>query len=122
MTLTQANYERKVIDDTDSPYTTQDEDVIYANTSGGPVTVTLATSDATEGNEIAVVNVDGSNPVTVNTEGSETIGPAAESSKEINNAGDKMPFTSDATNWDARLAVQFESIQNTDHIIASLGG
>ena len=98
------------IDDTDSPFTTSDEAVVYADTSTGAVTVTLSSADAALGNEIRVVNIDGSNAVTVGTEGSETIDPAAEASKTITEAGWAVAFVSDGSNWDTTLAAEYESV------------
>jgi len=102
-------------------YTTSDEDVIYADTSSAAVTITLASADASQGNEIRVVNIDASNPVTVDTESSETIDPGAESSKSIAKAGWSVAFTSDGSNWDSSLAAEFESISTDDMFITNLG-
>lgn len=103
-----------VIDDTDSPYTTSDDDTIVANTANGAVTVTLASADATDGNVVHVVNAGGSNDVTVNTEGSETIDPGSASSKTISEAGWVVSFTSDGADWDASAAAEFESATITN--------
>lgn len=85
----------------DSPHTTSDEDVIYADTSDGAITVTLASADATLANEIDIVLIDGTNAVTVETEGSETIDPNAETSKTLSITGWRVAITSDGSNWDA---------------------
>jgi len=98
------------IDDTNSPYTTQDEDVICCDTSSGQITVDLASADVTLGNEIRVVNIDGTNPVTVTTEGSETIDPNATAAKEIAEAGWAVSFVSGGTNWDSSLVGEFNSV------------
>lgn len=102
------------IDDTDSPYTTQGEDAILADTSGGAVTVELATADLSKTGPIWVYNVSGSNAVTVQTEGSETIDPGGESSKSIGTEGDGAPFSPDGSNWDAGLDREFDSVTTDD--------
>ena len=109
--------ETTTIDDTDSPYLTQDEDVIYCDTSAGAVTVQLASANATLANEIRVVNIDATNAVTVETEGSETIDPNAEASKTITNAGWAVAFVSDSSNWDTTLEGEFESLSTDDLIL-----
>lgn len=109
-------YDIALVDDTDSPYTTDDEDVIYANTANGAVTVTLASADATDGNAIRVVNVDGSNAVTVDTESTETIDPSAGSSKTISAAGWGVTFTSDGTNWDSSLSAEFAAVDASSEV------
>lgn len=106
----QANVRGTRIDDTDSPYTTQDEDVLLADTSSGAVTVTLATADVSKDAPLTVVNISGSNAVTVNTEGGETIDPDGDSSKTISNAGWSMSFVSDGSNWDRDGAAEFASV------------
>ena len=105
------------IDDTNSPYLTQDEDVIYCDASSGAVTVQLASADATLANEIRVVNIDATNAVTVETEGSETIDPNAEASKTVANAGWAVAFVSDGSNWDTTLAGEFESVTTETLVI-----
>jgi len=114
------------IDDTDSPYTTSDEDIIYCDTSAGAVTVTLASSDATLANDIRIVNIDATNAVTVDTESTETIDPNAESSKTINNAGWAVTFVSDGSNWDTTLEAEFDSVntdgQSINESILGIGG
>lgn len=96
-----------VINDTDSPYTTSGEDVIYCDTSNGAVTVTLKTSDLSLGADIRVVNITGTNSVTVNTEGSATIDPGGASSVSITKAGWGVRFTGDGSNWDSSLVGEF---------------
>lgn len=91
-------------------YTTQGEDVIYVDTSTAAVTITLASGDATQGNEIRVVNIDATNPVTVDTEGTETIDPGAEASKSIGKAGWSVAFVSGGSNWDSSLSGEFERL------------
>jgi len=56
--------------------TTSAEEVLLVDTSGGPVTITLASADLATGNVVTVVDVGGSadtNSITVDTEGSENI-------------------------------------------------
>ena len=105
------------IDDTDSPFTTSDEDVIYVDTSAGAVTVTLASSDATLGNEIEIHNISGANAVTVQTESTETIDPNAQSSVAIGKAGWSVSFVSDGSNWDSSLEGEFDSISTETLLI-----
>jgi len=56
--------------------TTSGEEVLLVDSSGGAVTITLASADLSTGNVVTVVDVGGgaeSNPITVDTEGSENI-------------------------------------------------
>jgi hypothetical protein len=56
--------------------TTSGEEVLLVDTSGGAVTITLASADLSTGNVVTVVDMGGSaeqNPITVDTEGSENI-------------------------------------------------
>jgi len=85
-----------------SIYTSSDEEVIFVDTVtiAGASTISLASSDAVDGNTIVVTDLTGSardNPITVDTEGSETI--AGVSSKAIETNGGALVFTSDGTNW-----------------------
>ncbi len=95
-------------------YTTNGEDAIYADTSNGPVTVTLGTTDTTQGNKIDIVNISGANSVTVDTEGSETIDPGGEASKAVANAGWSLSFISDGSNWDASTEGEFGSLSTAN--------
>lgn len=83
-----------------SNVTTNGEEVLLVDTSGGAVTVTLDASDANKGNIVSIVDVVGSannNNITIDTSGSENID--GDSSKTIDtNYGEKM-FVSDGTNW-----------------------
>lgn len=97
------------IDDTDSPYLTADEDVIYADTSAGAVTITLASADATLANQIRIVNLDGTNDVTLETESSETFGDGS-ASKSISTAGWSVGVTWSGGAWQTSLDGEFESV------------
>ena len=97
-----ANNEVTAIDDTDSPYTTQGEDIIEVDSSGGTVTVTLASADADAGRTITILDDGGNaatNTITVNTEGGETIDPDGDSSKTITVDHAAFTFEANGTNW-----------------------
>jgi streptogramin lyase len=98
----------KTIDDTNSPYTTQGEDVIYCDTSNGHVEIKLSSADATLGNEIRIIVADGTNSVSVLTEGSETIDPNGDDGKLIITSGWTVSFVSDGVNWNSSFAGRFE--------------
>ncbi|MFB6116546.1 MAG: twin-arginine translocation signal domain-containing protein, partial [Candidatus Nanosalina sp.] len=102
-------------------YTTAGEDKIYVDTSTAAVTVTLASADATQGNEIEIQNISGANPVTVDTEGSETIDPNAAPSKTIGKAGWSVSFVSDGSSWDSSNAAEFESLSTDERSVRNLG-
>jgi hypothetical protein len=84
-----------------SAYTTQYEDIIFADPSGtGGFTVTLASADAQDGHGIMVIDVGGSaeaNPLTIDTEGTETIDGA--SSKQIAKDSAQLLLESDGSDW-----------------------
>lgn len=83
-----------------SATTTDDEEVIFVDTSGGAVTLTLASADAVDGNEIVVVDVGGSvetDALTIDTEGSETID--GESSITLETNFGAQVLASNGTNW-----------------------
>ena len=90
------NYAAKTAD-----YTTTSDDVIVGvDTSGGAVTITLASATVTAGRIVIIKDVGGSagtNNITIATEGSETIDGAA-SSTISSNYGVVRLF-SDGTNW-----------------------
>ncbi|QLG62838.1 glycosyl hydrolase family 28-related protein [Halorarum salinum] len=93
------------IDDTDSPYTTQDENLLYVDTSSGSVTVTLATADARNGHSVRIVDVGGNagtNAITVETESSEVINPDGEGSKTIDADWGQLEVQSDGDDWFAQ--------------------
>lgn len=91
------------IDDTDSPYTTQGENVIEVDTTTAAVTVTLASADAADaGRLLRVLDVGDNaqtNTITVNTEGAETIDPGGASSETITTDGGSIIFEADGTDW-----------------------
>jgi len=83
-----------------SNYTSSDEEIITADTSGGQVTITLASADAEPGNVIRVVDVGGAagtNAITIDTEGGENID--ADTSKTIDDNYRAYVIFSDGTNW-----------------------
>lgn len=83
-------------------YTTADEEFVPVDASGtGGLTVTLASADATAGNQIIVKDVAGnaaSNAITVATEGSETID--GQSSKVIDVSYGKLKVVGNGSDWD----------------------
>jgi hypothetical protein len=110
------------IDDTDSPYTTQDEQYIYVDTSSGSVTVTLASADVENGREIRIVDTGtnaGTNSITINTEGSETINPGANSSITLTVDGTYVDLFSDGSNWFSDRASEKQTV-STDKIATTL--
>lgn len=104
---TDGHFPRAVIDDQlatsatkTGAYTTSDEEYVPVDSSGGAFTVTLASADAEDGNEITVQDVAGaaqSNNVTVATEGSETIDGGSSYTLDVNYGS--VTFISDGTNW-----------------------
>jgi len=90
--------------DTTGPHTadttTSGEEVLLVDTSGGPVTVTLASADANEGNFVTVVDVGGAagaDPITIETEGSELIDGGSEASVDTDYGA--FVLASDGANW-----------------------
>lgn len=84
---------------TAASYTTSDEEVVFADSSGGAITITLASADATDGNEITVKDSTGSagtNNITVDT-GGETIDGSA--SVTLSTNWDSVTVVSDGTEW-----------------------
>lgn len=80
--------------------TTSGEEVLYVDTSGGIVTVTLASSDVSNGNFVTIIDVGGAsddNPITIDTESTETIDGSSTSTIDTN-YGAKV-VSSDGTNW-----------------------
>ena len=78
------------IDGTDSPYTTQGENQLEVDTSGGDVTVTIASADipasGEPGRAVTIVNT-AAGSVTIETEGAEQIQPDGVGSLTIETAG-----------------------------------
>lgn len=93
-----------------SSQNTSGSGLYLVDTSGGAVTLTLDTDDATNNETIGVVNISGTNDVTVDTEGSETIDPNGEASKTLSSEGFVIWFSADGTNWDSSLSADYESI------------
>jgi len=80
--------------------TTSGEEVLLVDTSGGGVTVTLASADANNGNFVSIVDVGGAagtNAITLNTEGSENIDGGASNTMESDYGA--LIVSSDGTNW-----------------------
>jgi len=83
-------------------YTTTDEEMVPVDPSGtGGLTITLASADAADGNQIMLKDVGGtasSNPITVSTEGSETIDGSSSVTIDVDNG--ILKVVGDGTNWD----------------------
>lgn len=80
--------------------TTSGEGQIYVDTSGGTVTLTLASADAVAGQVIMVKDIAGTSAtsaITIDTEGSETIDENA--SITLDTAFESVILGSDGTNW-----------------------
>lgn len=69
------------------------------DSSGGAVTVTLASADATDGTEINVKR-NGGNTVTVDTEGTETIDDGSTFDLAADNEAVTVVYNSDNTDWE----------------------
>lgn len=84
----------------DSNYTSQSETIIGVDTTGGAVTVTLASDDVAAG-KIVVINDEGgaagTNSITVATEGSETIDGSATATISTNYGS--LRLYSNGSNW-----------------------
>jgi len=96
------------IDDTDSPYLTNGEQYIYVDTTDGPVTIQLASSDTVDGAEIRIIDTGESasaNPITIQTEGTENINPGSNSSITLTVDGTYVDLFSDGSNWFSDRAV-----------------
>ena len=81
-------------------YTTQDEEVVQVDTSGGSVTITLASADVSLGNFIQVQDVGGeanTNAITVDTESGEAIDGGTSTTLETD-YGAKI-LISDGSQW-----------------------
>ena len=89
-----------LITDTDSPYTTSGEGVVFVDSSSAPVEVVLASADRRDGVGISVIDVGGAagtNAITISTEGSETIDGGASSLIEAEYGAKRL--ASDGSNW-----------------------
>lgn len=80
-----------------SDYTTNGEGIVGVDSSGGTVTVTIATAD-TKAGAMLIVNAESfTNSITVDTEGSAQI--EGSSSILINKSDGMVPMYSDGTDW-----------------------
>jgi hypothetical protein len=80
--------------------TTSNEEIIYVDSSAGSITITLASADALDGNQITIVDVGGNaeaNPITIDTESGETIDGGSSTIIETNYSA--FSVASDGTNW-----------------------
>jgi len=81
-------------------YTTSDDTIVAVDTSGGAVTITLATADTVAGRVVIIKDEGGqagTNAITIATEGSETIDGSASTSISTNYG--VVRLYSDGTNW-----------------------
>lgn len=104
----------------DSPYTTQGEQYIYADSSGGAVTVELASADVVDGKEFRIIDSGlnaGTNTITVTTEGSETFNPGGASSITLTVDGTYVDLFSDGSNWFSDRASEKQSVSAEDGLI-----
>lgn len=91
------------IDDTDSPYTSNGNEVIFVDTTEGEVTIELASDDVDDSDSArSIVAIDvggeaGANPITIETEGSETID--GEDRIRIRTDYGGTQFIEDGSNW-----------------------
>jgi hypothetical protein len=102
------------IDDTDSPYLTNGEQYVYVDTTNGPVTIQLASSDTVDGAEIRIIDTGESasnNNITIQTEASENINPGSNSSITLTVDGTYVDLFSDGNNWFSDRAVEKTSGQ-----------
>jgi len=85
---------------TSSNITTSGQTTVFADVSGGPLTVTLSRDDAQDGSKVRVVDKVGNasnNTITVNTESTETINGQPDA--VINNNFEALTCQSDGRNW-----------------------
>jgi len=83
-----------------SNYTTDGEQLLFADTSGSPVTITLSSEDLDDGSNVIIVDSGGNagtNAITLDTEGSETINGSA--SVTIDTEYSAKAVASDGSNW-----------------------
>jgi len=95
--LTNAGAETNTVS---SNITTTGERTIFADVSGGALTITLASADVYEGKAISIKDSTGNagtNAITVATEGTETIDGNASITLDANN--ESVNLRSDGTNW-----------------------
>jgi len=83
-----------------SNLTTSGQETVFADVSGGSLTVTLSTADTFEGSKVRIVDNTGSagtNNITINTEAGQTIN--GESSAVIDGNFEALTLESDGSNW-----------------------
>lgn len=91
------------INETDSPYLVENEEVVYVDTTGGEVTVQLGSAlvdDPGRSNQVSVVDAHGNaseNIITVETETTENIDGLNETVIEVDYGG--LQFSEDGNNW-----------------------
>lgn len=81
-------------------YTTSGEGIVFADTSGGSVTITLSENDTKEGRELIIVDSGGAanaSPITIDTESSATID--GNTSTNITSNYGAARLTADGTDW-----------------------
>jgi hypothetical protein len=101
------------IDDSDSPYQTSGESIIYTDTSNGPVEIELATADTVAGKSIKIIDSGqnaGTNTITITTEGSQNINPGTNSQITISVDGATAELESDGSNWFSDRVEEKDSI------------
>jgi hypothetical protein len=105
----------KTITDTTTDAGTNGHSLIYADTSSGPVTVTLSSADVSaDGTEVEIYDVGenaGTNPITVETESSETINPGSKSSLTVSLDGGFVELRSRNGSWWTDRNRQSETVQ-----------
>lgn len=82
--------------------TTSGEEVLLVDTSGGRVTITLASADLSTGTFVTIVDVGGSaeqNPITVDTEGSENIDGGASIAVDTDYGATVVVADADSGQW-----------------------
>lgn len=81
-------------------YSTSGEQLLFVDTTGGEVTITLSSNDVHAGNEVVIIDAGGnasSNNIVVATESSETID--GEASIRINDENGAQRLATDGSNW-----------------------
>lgn len=100
---------------TTANYTTDGEERVAVDTSGGAVTVTIASADAVDGNTLKVVDSGlsaAANPITVEVEGAdgEVINPGGATSTQIGIDGGYLHLECVAGNWYTEQRAQKEVV------------
>jgi hypothetical protein len=107
----------------DSPYVTSGEQYIYADTSTGSITITLASGDTEDGREIRVIDTGtnaSTNNITINTEGGESINPGGNSSITLTVDGTYVDLFSDGSNWFSDRASEKQSVSTVEIDVGKL--